>query len=72
MHISIISETDRCDYITSGQTTNLGHLSPEVMRKWVGHVEQRQGDWERGSHHVSSMQVSVGNKKQHRQIKWKT
>lgn len=23
-----------------------------VKRKWVGHVEQRQGDWER-SHHVS-------------------
>lgn len=26
----------------------------------MGHVEQRQGDWERGSHHVSLM--SVGNK----------
>lgn len=72
MHSSGISEKDcyvtskyrpECDSIMSGGTTNLGHLCPEVMRKWVGHVEQRQGDWEGGSHHVSFMRVSVGNKK---------
>lgn len=52
-----------CEDFLSGGATNLGHLCPEVMKKWMGHVEQRQGDWERGSHHVSFMQVSVGNKK---------
>lgn len=61
-----------CDYIMSGGTTNLGHLCPEVMRKRIGHVEQRQGDWEKGSyHHLRVMQVSVGNQIQHRQTKQK-
>lgn len=50
-----------CDYIVSGGNTNLGHLSPEAMRKW--NVEQRQGDWEGGSHHVSFMQESGGEMK---------
>lgn len=52
-----------CDCVMSAESTNLGHLCPDVMRKWMGHEEQRQGDWERGSHHVNFMQVSGGNKK---------
>lgn len=59
-----------CDDFMSGGATNLGHLCPEVMKKWMGHVEQRQGDWERGSHHVSFMQVSVGNKKTNKNRKY--
>lgn len=52
-----------CDHVMSEGTTNLGHLCPDVMRKWTGHEEQRQGDWERGSHHVNFMQVSGGETK---------
>ena len=60
MHILIISKKEKkifniiLNVITSSLGKILTFLSPEVMRKWAGHVE---------GHHVNCMQVSMGNKK---------